>query len=61
VTNPQAFLPFGQKFEMRFPVRGLLGTRPVLAVWMHEQEKAREDFSRRIIAPPSIGKVYQIS
>lgn len=32
--------PFGQKFEMRFPVRGPLGTRPVLAVWMHEQGQA---------------------
>ena len=24
-------------------------------------EKVREDFSRRAIAPPSIGKVYQVS
>ena len=29
--------PFGQKFEMRVLVRGPLGVRPVLAVWMHEQ------------------------
>jgi hypothetical protein len=27
---------FGDKFEMRFSVRGPLGTRPVLAVWMRE-------------------------
>ena len=32
--------PFGQKFEMRFPVRGPLGTRPVLAVWIREQGQA---------------------
>ena len=32
--------PFGQKFEMRVLVRGPLGTRPVLAVWMHEQGQA---------------------
>lgn len=31
--------PFGQKFEMRFPVRGPLGTRPVLAVWIREQAR----------------------
>jgi hypothetical protein len=24
-------------------------------------EKVREDFARKIIAPPSIGKVYQVS
>lgn len=29
--------PFGDKFEMRFPVRGPLGMRPVLAVWMREE------------------------
>ena len=28
--------PFGQKFEMRLPVSGPLGSRPVLAVWMRE-------------------------
>lgn len=33
--------PFGQKFEMRFPVRGPLGTRPVLAVWMREPTRMR--------------------
>ena len=32
--------PFGQKFEMRFPVRGPLGTRPVLAIWIREQSLA---------------------
>ena len=32
--------PFGQKFEMRVPVRGPFGTRPVLAVWMCEQAPA---------------------
>jgi hypothetical protein len=33
--------PFGQKFEMRFPVHGPLGTRPVLAVWMREPTPVR--------------------
>lgn len=28
--------PFGEKFEMRVLVRGPLGTRPVLAVWIRE-------------------------
>lgn len=28
---------------------------------MRQLEKVREDFSRRVIAPPSIGKVYQVS
>ena len=32
--------PFGEKFEMRFPVRGPAGTRPVLAVWMREPGQA---------------------
>jgi len=32
--------PFGEKFEMRCPVRGPLGTRPVLAVWMREEGQA---------------------
>ena len=32
--------PFGEKFEMRFLVRGPLGTRPVLAVWMREAGQA---------------------
>ena len=31
---------FGEKFEMRCPVRGPLGTRPVLAVWMREEGQA---------------------
>lgn len=29
--------PFGQKFEMRFAIRGPIGARPVLAVWMREE------------------------
>jgi uncharacterized protein DUF6883 len=29
--------PFGDKFEMRFLVRGPLGTRRVLAVWLREE------------------------
>lgn len=33
--------PFGQKFEMRFPVHRPLGTRRVLAVWMLEQGRVR--------------------
>ena len=32
--------PFGEKFEMRCPVRGPLGPRPVLAVWMREEGQA---------------------
>ena len=28
---------------------------------LRQLEKVREDFSRRAIAPPSIGKVYQVS
>jgi len=32
--------PFGEKFEMRCPIRGPLGTRPVLAVWMREEGQA---------------------
>lgn len=32
--------PFGQKFEMRIPVRGPRGIRPVLAVWMYEHGRA---------------------
>ena len=32
--------PFGEKFEMRCPVRGPLGTRAVLAVWMREEGQA---------------------
>ena len=32
---------FGQKFEMRFPVDGPLGTRPVLAVWMRDRAQVR--------------------
>lgn len=28
---------------------------------MRQLEKVREDFSRRVIAPPSIGKVYEVS
>jgi hypothetical protein len=28
---------------------------------LRQLEKVREDFSRRTIAPPSIGKVYQVS
>ena len=32
--------PFGQKFEMRFAVRGPIGTRRVLAVWLQEQGQA---------------------
>jgi hypothetical protein len=31
---------FGEKVEMRCPVRGPLGTRPVLAVWMREEGQA---------------------
>lgn len=33
--------PFGQKFEMRVPIRGPLGIRPVLAVWIRETRQAR--------------------
>jgi hypothetical protein len=29
--------PFGDKFEMRFSVRGPFGTQRVLAVWMREE------------------------
>ena len=32
--------PFGEKFEMRCPVRGPLWTLPVLAVWMREEGQA---------------------
>ena len=32
--------PFGEKFEMRFPLRGPAGTRPVLAIWMREPGRA---------------------
>jgi len=28
---------------------------------LRQLEQVREDFSRRVIAPPSIGKVYQVS
>ena len=28
---------------------------------LRQLEKVREDFSRRAIAPPSVGKVYQVS
>ena len=28
--------PFGEKFEMRFPVHGPAGSRQVLAVWIRE-------------------------
>jgi len=28
---------------------------------LRQLERVREDFSRRAIAPPSIGKVYQVS
>jgi YgiT-type zinc finger domain-containing protein len=28
---------------------------------LRQLEKVREDFSRRVITPPSIGKVYQVS
>ena len=28
---------------------------------LRQLEKVREDFSRQAIAPPSIGKVYQVS
>lgn len=31
---------FGQKFQMRFAVRGPLGTRLVLAVWMLDEGQA---------------------
>lgn len=31
---------FGQKFEMRLSVRGPLGARPVLAVWMLDEGQA---------------------
>jgi hypothetical protein len=33
--------PFGEKFEMRFPVSGPLGTRRALAVWMWEPGPGR--------------------
>ena len=33
--------PFGEKYEMRCLVRGPLGTRQVLAVWMREAGRRR--------------------
>ena len=39
-VEPGKSSPFGQKFEMRVLVRGPLGARPVLAIWMYEQGQA---------------------